>query len=110
MRNYKPRRQSKRWLDGDCPAGVLAILDAGPRQFDRYTVVYAEPVCGTCYADTVLWYRGMSANPSHPQGVGCSGELQAHQVAALRYREKPARWSTLPDAVKACVRRDCQPE
>lgn len=110
MRNYKPRRQSKRWLDGDCPAGVLAILDAGPKEFERWTVIYAEPICGTRRRDMTLWFRGMSNNPSHPQGVGMAGEMSAHEVAAFRYRSKPVKWSALPEAVKACVRRDCQPE
>lgn len=105
-RTYTPRRQSKRWLDGDCPNGVLAILDAGKTQFDRWTVIYREPICGTTYADMWFGYRGMSDNPTHPQGVGMYGELEAHQAAALRYRQRSAKWSALPDAVKRCVRRD----
>lgn len=107
MQQYKPRRASKRWLDDDCPAGVLAILD-NPAFMDRYTVLYAEPVTGGTYADMWLGYRGMSENPFHPQGVGVYGEMRAHEAAAYRYRNKHryARWSALPDAVKRCVRQD----
>jgi len=107
-RTYTPRRQSKRWLDGDCPAGVLAILDNKGQSAERYTVIYREPTAGTSFADIYLGYRDMSENPSHPQGVGVYGELRAHEVAAYRYRCKHqyAKWSSLPDAVKRCVIRD----
>lgn len=106
-RSYKPRRASDRWLDGDCPPGVLAILDH-PDCFDRYTVFYVEPVVGTTYADMWLGYRAMSTDPTHPQGFGIYCEMEAHEVAECRYRSKHryATWSSLPDAVKAVVRSD----
>lgn len=111
-RAYKPRRCSERWLDGDCPAGVLAIFD-NPNFTDRYLVLYSEP-----YGDPkdprgpYLWGRGMSANPTHPQGVGMSVELTVHAARAYRYREKHryAKWSNLPESVRACVRNDLQKE
>ena len=106
--NYRPRTQSKTFLDGDCPSGVLAIYDNGGKSFDRYTVYYkpTEPL-----RDLGGWidYRAMSENPSAPQGFGIYGQDPAHQVAAYRsrvYRES-AKWSELPEAVKECVRRDC---
>lgn len=104
MVNYKPRRQSKRWLDGDCPKGVLAIYDDS-RTFDRYTVFFTEPAYGTTYADMVLSYIGMSENPFHPQGFGQNGELTAHDTARFRYEnsKRAAKWSSLPEAVKKCV-------
>lgn len=104
---YRPRRQSKRWLDGDCPPGVLAVLDNKGVTADRYTVIYAEIYGGTG-RDGYMWGRNMSEAPSHPQGVGVSFEMRPHEVAALRYREKHryAKWSSLPDAVKAVVRAD----
>jgi hypothetical protein len=109
MRNYTPRRASSRWLDGDCPKGVLAIFDH-PATTDRYTVFYAEPVVGESYADMWLGYRGMSAAPFHPQGVGIYGEMRAHQVAEYRYRNahRACKWSDLPEQVKQCVRQDCR--
>lgn len=111
MAGYTPRRQSKRWLDGDCPKGVLAIYDH-PKFADRYTVFYAKPVTGTTYADMWLGYRGMSVSPSSAQGVGLYGEMRAHGAAAYRYasRHRAAKWSTLPEAVKACVRNDLMGE
>lgn len=104
---YKPRRASKRWLDGDCPAGVLCIMDNKGQSADRYTVIYSE-VYGGEGRHGYMMGRGMSENPFHPQGVGLSFELRPHEVADLRYRHKHryATWSSLPDRVKECVRRD----
>lgn len=110
---YRPRRQSKRWLDADCPQGVLCILDNRGQSADRYTVIYSEIYgCkpGREYEDGYMMGRGMSEAPSHPQGVGMSFEMRPHEVAAYRYRQKHhyATWSSLPEAVKACVRRDLE--
>ena len=41
--DYRPRRASKRWLDADCPDGVLAIFDI-PNICDQYTVFYTAGV------------------------------------------------------------------
>lgn len=111
MAAYKPRRQSKRWLDEDCPPGVLAIYDH--KQFgDRYTVFYTNPVCGTTYADMYIGFRAMSENPYHPQGIGIYDDMPAHKVANYRYasRHRAAKWSSLPDAVKRCVLQDLKEE
>jgi len=109
-RNYKPRRQTARWLDGDCPKGVLAIFDAGPEWGDRYTVFYTEPVVNprNSMHGMVIGFRGMSENPFHPQGVGMYGELEAWQLVIFRQRasKQKCRWTDLPDKVKACVRQD----
>jgi hypothetical protein len=101
----KPRRCSSRWLDGDCPKGVLAILDNKGASADRYTVFYAQPYGED---DSYIWGRAMSAAPFHPQGVGLSIELRTWEVAAYRYRNKHhyAKWSSLPEDVKQCVRQD----
>lgn len=113
MSSYTPRRQSSRWLDGDCPSGVLAIYD-NPKYADRYTVIYKEPVSGTTYADMWLGYRSMSENPCHPQGIGLYCEMQAWQAANYRYmsRHHACKWSDLPQAVKdvviADLKRDMQ--
>lgn len=104
-RPYTPRRQSRRWLDQDCPEGVLAIYDNRGQTADRYTVFYRTPVAGSAYQDMWLGMRCMSENPFHPQGVGMWGELEAYKVAHFRYRERhrAARWSDLPERVKTCV-------
>jgi hypothetical protein len=107
-KNYSPRRQTARWLDGDCPQGVLCILDAGPSVNDRWTVVYADPVRAGSFAQTVLGYRGMCDTPFAPHGVGMYGELDAYQVAALRRRQRSAKWSALPEDCKRAVRNDLE--
>ena len=111
MKPYAPRRQSPRWLDADCPAEVLAIYD-NPNFADRYTVFYSQLHEYPDTHDTALrgfiFYRAMSENPFHPCGVGISGEMRAHQVAAYRYenRNRACRWSDLPDKVRECVLQD----
>ena len=96
-----PRRCSKRWLDGDCPKGVLAILD-DPRTIDRYTVIYADVFEGH------VSYVAMNAAPFHPQGFGQHGEMTTWQAARYRYANKHryAKWSSLPEDCKKLVRQD----
>lgn len=111
-RTHKPRRCSTRWLDGDCPAGVLAIFEDKREPGAPWTVLYAETYGEDDPRGPYVWGRNMSATPSHPCGIGISFELNTAQAAAYRYREKHryAKWSSLPEAVKACVRRDLAPE
>lgn len=108
--NYRPRTQSKKFRDGDCPDGVLAIYDNGGSSFDRYTVFYkleadAEKYMGSYW----ITYRGMSEHPASAQGFGIVDTMKAHEAAAYRNRvyRHSAKWSDLPDDVKECVRRDC---
>lgn len=100
----RPRRCSKRWLDGDCPAGVLAIIDYkdSTNPGERFDVIYSE-VFGSGHRDE--WVAFLSCGVS---GSGYHGELRTHEAAAYRYRVKHryATWSSLPDAVKAAVRND----
>lgn len=98
------RRATKRWLDGDCPKGVLAIFD-DPRTCDRYTVFYVEPVVE---GEDVFAYVGMSGAPFHPQGFGQHGELTAHQIRMYRYHNghRACRWSDLPKDCKRLVLQD----
>ncbi len=112
--SYTPRRQSARWLDADCPAEVLAIYDNGGTSsrngsFDRYTVFYV-PTDLSEGRGSRIDYRGMSEQPSHPQGFGILDDMPAYEAAAFRYRfsHHACRWSDLPSEVKAAVRRDCQ--
>ena len=108
MAAYRPRPQSARFRDGDCPAGVLAIYDNGGDSFDRYTVFYKE-VTRDDRGHPWIGYRAMSEHPASPQGFGIYGEMQAHEMSAYRrrvYRESAA-WSSLPDDVKRTVRADC---
>jgi len=102
-RAYVPRRQSARWLDGDCPRGVLAIYD-DPRTMDRYTVIYAD--VNTNGRDVWLDYLGTSEG----LGVSAHGEFSPGEARAYRYanRHRAARWTDLPDAVRRAVRRDLE--
>lgn len=79
--HYRPRRQSSRWLDGDCPAGVLAIYD-DPRYFDRFTVFYTDVIPGP-HGEPWIGYRGMSEHPTMPTGFGCGGEMEAYKGPRL---------------------------
>jgi len=106
--SYRPRTQSKKFLDGDCPDGVLAIYDNGGKTWDRYTVFY-KPTEPVDYAYGWIGYRGMSEDPYAPNGFGIYAEMKAHEVAAYRnrvYRDS-AKWSSLPEQVKKSVRQDC---
>jgi hypothetical protein len=106
MNGYKPRRQTKRWLDADCPPGVLAIMDSGDSTADRYTIFYRSVLHygGKDY----ISYRAASASPFSPHGIGLWCEMEAWQVAQYRNRfpRHKAKWSTLPDDVKRLVRLD----
>lgn len=107
MRTYKPRRMSKRWLDGDCPKQVLGLYDNGGKSADRYTVLY---VGLSVDAKGTVWMggRAMNAHPMHPQGIGLYFECPVHELTAWRLREKKVRWTALPDDVKKCIRLDCE--
>lgn len=103
------RRASARYLDGDCPAGVLAIFDNGSTArrggtFDRYTVLYV-PTADKEQVD----YLGASEHPSSPQGFGMHGEFrsrwEAREYRRRVYRQS-ARWSDLPADVQRAVRAD----
>ena len=101
--NYRPKRSTKRWLEG-APKALLAVYDSGPnRGADRYTALYGaplwEPACGD-----MLPARFMSENPSHPQGIGLFGEHPAYERAALG---RKVRFRDLPPDVRACIERDC---
>ena len=99
MREYRPRRCSKRWLDGDCPEGVLCIF-YHPKETDPYDIFFAEP---HGHAEPWLDYLCSDAD-----GMHYHGEMQAHKLAEYRYRMKHyyARWSDLPEVVKNLVRKD----
>lgn len=108
MRPYQPRPQSRRWLDADCPRGVLAIFD-DRSSGDRYTIFYRELYGRTpTYTDGYMWGRGCSAHPSAPQGVGLTIEMHPWEVANYRYHNahRKARWSDLPPDVQRLVRDD----
>jgi len=106
--SYTPRTQPKKFRDGDCPNGVLAIYDNGGKTWDRYTVFY-KPVEPLADLRGFIGYRGMSEDPYAPNGFGIYAEMTAWEVAAYRrrvYRDS-AKWSSLPAQVQKSVRQDC---
>ena len=114
-RKYTPRRASKRWLGG-APAGVLCCFDT-KENGERFTIFYGASEAfhrddignwgegPDQYDNTWLIYFGCCETPSHPQGVGMHGEMEAYQVAAYRAKHKHQmiRWLDLPEAVRTCV-------
>lgn len=107
MNAYAPRRQSKRWLDGDCPRAILALYYDKREPSDQYTVFYAEPLCGTSPADMSLQYVGLSA-----AGMGYHGELKAYQTAEFRFRNahRACKWTSLPKPVRDWILADIKKE
>jgi len=105
MSTPKPRRANARWLDADCPAGVLAIFDDGGKTHDRFTILYV-PEPGAERVD----YLAASAHPFDPQGFGQHGDMSLSNARAYRYRaaswHESATWSSLPEDVKRVVRAD----
>ena len=99
---YKPRRSRERWLEG-APRALLACYDNGGRTFDRYTALYGAPLWVPSMGRMVP-ARFMSAHPSHPQGVGMFGEIEAWNRDVLG---RKVRFKDLPPDVQACIVRDC---
>lgn len=124
-RKYSPRRASRRWLEG-APSYVLDVLDNGGKTADRYTVLFTFPLAFALdaageflpagergdFSRTYIPYLGMSDAPTHPQGFSQWGELEAHQAAAYRYREKHTRkrWLDLPEHIRSHVMARANPE
>ncbi len=100
------RQFNKKYRDADCPDGVLCIIDTGPKNVDRYDVIYKEVYesNGTYFVTGI----GMSARPTHPQGVGQHFELEVYKLRQYRDRmqKKYIKWSDLPEECKGVVRRD----
>jgi len=103
VKDYKPRRCGKRWLDGDCPKGVLAIMDH-PKELDRYTIFYNAPIVDDGRGS---WLTYLS---STEDGWYYHDEMEAYKVANYRYHNahRYIRWSDLPEVVKNIVRKDLE--
>jgi len=77
---------------------VLKVYDNGGETFDRYTVYYSEKETPTLHM-----CRGMSENPSHPQGFGIfsSGMLGDHNGKEITLED-------LPEACQELVKYDLE--
>jgi hypothetical protein len=104
MRPYTPRRQSKRWLDGDCPDGVLAIYYDKREWLDPYTIFYTEVLCPGTNRPSLV-YVGSSAGGSY-----FHGELLTYQVAEYRAlnSRRACKWTDLPEPVRRVVLKDLE--
>lgn len=102
---YRPKRSSKRWLEG-APKALLAVYDNGGKSFDRYTALYGAPLWEPSMG-RVVPFRGMSTHPSHPQGFGQWGEMDAGNRGVLGSK---VRFCDLPPDVQRCIERDCSDE
>jgi len=96
-RTYKPKRASKRWLEG-APDFVLDCFDH-PQYADRWTVLYRGE--GNEIRDergNVTHIFGMS----HGYHCGGSVEFKAHEQAAYRYRNghRRIRWIDIPEDMR----------
>ena len=103
MNAYAPRRQNKRWLDGDVPREVLAIYRDKREPCEPYTIFYAElQGTGDGRRDSLV-YIGLD-----DFGRYAHGEMPVHQVAEYRYRNahRACKWTDLPEAVRSAVKRD----
>lgn len=80
----------------------LRCYDNGGSTADRYTVVFTRKrVAGQ------FMYLGMSAHPTHPQGIGMHGFSDTH-IDRPRYGHlgKKIRFEDLPRACQRVVERD----
>lgn len=113
--SYKPRPLSARWLDGDCPPGVLAIYD-NPTYADRYTIFYSHiseyPREGQTGLGGWIDYRAASENPFHPCGIGLYCQMRVYQLNEYRRvnGRRKCKWSDLPEKVKQLARQDLADE
>lgn len=93
---YRPRKANKRWLEG-APDYILSVHD-NPKYGDRYTVCFGGHLWDESMGRTVM-YLGMSANPSHPQGISMWGEMES----GARANMKKIRWLDLPEHIREHV-------
>lgn len=106
---YKPKRSSKRWLEG-APDSVVAVYD-DRKSRDRFTVIFGgEHVIyrqgeARTYANAHVPYLALGETPSHPQGHSMWGEFSAYACVMFRSRSShdKIRWLDLPENVRKHV-------
>ncbi len=101
MNEYAPRRQSPRWLDGDCPREILAIYYDKREPSDPYTIFYT----GVEKDERDVWfcYAGVSEN-----GQGYHGQLRRYETQSFRYRNahRARKWSEVHKPVRDWILAD----
>ena len=75
----------------------VVLLDNGEETFDRYTAIYdGNP----------LDARGMSENPSHPQGFGICVEVTQEWVDECVDAGQQIKVADAPEGVQRCIAND----
>lgn len=94
---YRPRRASKRWLEG-APEYILDCFDNRGKSADRYLILFG----GTLLDQDLLKYRRvhmlcLNDIPTHPCfGVSMWGEVEG----SYRPSHQRVRWLDLPQNVR----------
>lgn len=97
--NYRPRRASKRWLEG-APEYILDCFDNKGKTTDRYTVLFGGSLLvSELLEDRTVFYLGMSDAPTNPQGISMWGECSA----SWRPSRERVRWLDLPEHIRAHI-------
>ena len=95
MKNYRPRRASKKWSK-DAPEYVLACYDMDGVA-DRYTILFGGSLWNEDMGRNVQ-YLALNDCPTHPaMGFSQWGEMPAHNRGCLG---KKIKWNDLPDNVR----------
>lgn len=93
---YRPRRARARWLES-APEFVLDCFDNKGKTADRYTILFGGSLLEPqLLKDRKVQYLGLSAYPSHPQGISMWGEIEA----SFRPAHQRIRWLDLPENVR----------
>lgn len=108
-RKYTARRHALVVNDPDCPDGVLAIYDTGPKTLRRYFIIYRRPLRGTTWMDRFYGMRRCDEDPFDPvNGPGAPNEMLVGDMREFRiiHRKYAIGWSGLPAKVQTVARID----
>lgn len=76
---------------------TVRLFDNGGETFDRYTAIFRDA------NDDYVGYRGMSADPFHPQGFGIWDD---GDVSGTMARDEEIPVTSAPEAVQRCIASD----
>jgi hypothetical protein len=97
------------------PRNRLArFYDAGPNTFDRYTVVYLIPDCVDEISHKWYSYRGCSAYPFSPTGIGIINQHKGYPIdwpnvaspGRNNHLGKRVPFDTLPSDIQTLIIQD----
>lgn len=88
---------------------AIRVYDNGGKTADRYTVYYLTPQY--FHGEKFYIYIGMSAYPTHPQGIGEHGEVSSSQLPRHKYHRgigKRIEFADLPVDCQTVVNRELE--